>query len=84
MNVKFDDQFDDWVENVLVRFLFGFRVEVEKSSIFHEYCKIKYQGRGGPGICWEQRRKSLREGNANFKFFREIWRKIHISQEDFT
>ena len=45
-----DVKFDDWVENVLVRFLFGFGVEVEKSSIFHEYCKINYQGRAGTGI----------------------------------
>lgn len=29
------NQFDDWAENGLVRFLFGFGVEVEKSSIFH-------------------------------------------------
>ena len=49
MDVEFDDQFDDWTENSSVRFLFGFGVEVEKSSIFHEYCKINYQGRAG----WE-------------------------------
>ena len=35
MDVEFDDQFDDWAENVLVRFLFGFGAEVEKSSIFY-------------------------------------------------
>ena len=35
MDVEFDDQFDDWAENGLVRFLFGFGVEVEKSSIFY-------------------------------------------------
>ena len=34
MDVEFDGQFDDWAENVLVRFLFGFGVEVEKSLIF--------------------------------------------------
>lgn len=66
MNVKFDDQFDDWVENVLVRFLFGFRVEVEKSSIFHEYCKIKYQGRGGAGNWLGTEKKKLERGKRKF------------------
>jgi hypothetical protein len=58
MDVEFDDQFDDWVENVLVRFLFGFGVEVEKSSIFSLILQNQISGESGPGISREQRRKS--------------------------
>ena len=77
-------EFDYRAENGFVRFLFGFGIEVEKRSIFSLILQNQILGESGLGISREQRRKSQREGNAKIKFFREIWRKIHISQEDFT
>ena len=51
-------KFDDWAENGLVRFLFGFGIEVEKSSIFSLILQNQLSGESGLGISWEQRRKS--------------------------
>ena len=44
--------------NGLVRFLFGFGVEVEKSSIFYEYYKIRYQERGGRELVGNREEKA--------------------------
>lgn len=50
-------RFDDWVYNGLVRFLFGFGVEVEKSSIFSLILQNQISGERGPGIGWEEKKK---------------------------
>ena len=67
-----------WFSSVFVRFWGRSREELDFSLILQN----QVSGEGGPGISREQRGKSQREGNAKFKFFREIWCKIHISQED--
>ena len=67
-----------WFSSVFVRFWGRSREELDFSLVLQN----QISGESGPGISREQRGKSQREGNAKFKFFREIWCKIHISQED--
>ena len=53
-----DFEFGDLAKYSLVRFLFGFGVEVEKSSIFRESVKSVYWGEREMKTSREQRRKS--------------------------